>query len=128
MVLRVSALYCGGEEETCKEIHQIKQPNKCKKISARSNLKFIWYILLVERIQAHEFETLGYDVEGLVVSFGAQRHLISADLQKTKPQTFVFVSQTSGRLYNMCRSNHPHKNEAFGHRKQTFVFNKTMSV
>lgn len=47
-----------------------------------SYLKFIRNILLVERIQAYELEALGDSVEGLVVSFGAQGHLIGADLRE----------------------------------------------
>lgn len=39
---------------------------------------------MVERIQAHEFETLGHHVERLVVGFGAQGHLVSANLQGGK--------------------------------------------
>ena len=47
-------------------------------------LKFIWHILLVERIEPDKLETLCHNVEGLVVSFGAHRRLIGADLQKQR--------------------------------------------
>ena len=44
-------------------------------------LESVWDVLLVEGIQADELEALRYDVEGLVVGFGAQSHLIGANLQ-----------------------------------------------
>lgn len=44
-------------------------------------LKFIRHVLLVERIEAHKLETLCHNVERLVVSFRANRHLVSANLQ-----------------------------------------------
>lgn len=45
-----------------------------------SHLEFIGHVLLVERIQADEFEALRHDVERLVVSFRAHGHLVRADL------------------------------------------------
>lgn len=48
---------------------------------ASTDLELVRHVLLVEGIQAHEFETLGHHVERLVVGFGAQGHLVSANLQ-----------------------------------------------
>lgn len=56
--------------------------NRFNERNKRSNLKFIRHVLLVERIEADELETLRHNVEGLVVSFGAQSHLICSDLQR----------------------------------------------
>lgn len=55
-----------------------------------SHLKFIRHVLLVERIETDELETLCHHVEGLVVSFRANGHLVSADL-KNIGQTLRFV-------------------------------------
>lgn len=46
-----------------------------------TDLEPVWHVLLVERIQTHEFEALGHHVERLVVGFGAQGHLVSANLR-----------------------------------------------
>lgn len=47
-----------------------------------SHLKFIRHILLVERVETHKLEAFCHDVEGLVVSFGANCHLVCADLRQ----------------------------------------------
>lgn len=65
--------------------------------SVQFYLKFIWHVLLVERVQTYEFETLCHNVEGLVVCLGAQSHLISADLQD-KTQKSIIVSQAVSHL------------------------------
>lgn len=52
--------------------------------TVESNLKLIRHVLLVERIETHKFETLGHDVEGFVVRFGAQGHLIGSNLPEQK--------------------------------------------
>lgn len=57
-------------------------------------LKFVRDVLLVERIQTHEFEAFCHDVERLVVSFGAHGHLIGADLEERNITSSTILLRT----------------------------------